>query len=281
MLNTAYNEDTWKLIAVYMNNVLKEIAVITFALFSMSSQLGQSCELVMGFQKKAKPPLINKEPDNSGIYFDIYSQAAKDINCGLKVIRLPKKRVLKEMKQGSIDFYPGMKFTKGRATFAYFIPNGLTTGRVGISLAKMPLITNKKELTGYSVLISLGGINYVKEVSGIKVYQVLNLDIEKAAKMLTLERGHFFATDPFVIDSFLINDEKQLFKKHPNCCGGIKPMYIGFSKKSKFFKDIINPNYNHETALSIDNYPKRIIRDSTAYQFGEAVRALAKGYQYQ
>ena len=264
-----------------MNTLLQHAFIITFLLVTMIPQPAQSCELVMGYQKKAKSPLINKEPDNSGIYFDIYSQAAREINCEFKVVRLPKIRVLKEMKLGKVDFYPGMKFTEERSIYAHFIPNGLSSGRVGLSLDTMPLITDNKKLVGYSVLISLGGINYVNEISGITVHQVLNLDIEKAAKMLTLERGDFFATDPFVIDSFLKNSDTNIFKKHPNCCGGIKPMYIGFSKKSKYFKDMINPNYNYEAALSISNYPKQIVKDSTAYRFGEAVRALAKGYQYQ
>ena len=54
----------------------------------------------MGYQKKAKPPLINNAPDNSGIYLEIYAQAAQELDCTLKVVRLPKRRVLNEMKQG-------------------------------------------------------------------------------------------------------------------------------------------------------------------------------------
>ena len=81
------------------------------------------------------------------------------------------------MKQGWIDFYPGMKFTDERSIYAYFIANGLTTGRVGLSRISMPLITNKQHLTGYSLLITLGGINYVRDVHGIKVHQVLRASL--------------------------------------------------------------------------------------------------------
>lgn len=264
-----------------MKKLFQPVSIITFILIFLASSLGQSCELVMGYQKKAKPPLINKAPDNTGLYLEIYAQAAQEINCDLNVVRLPKRRVLQDMKQGWIDFYPGMKFTDGRSIYVHFIPNGLTTGRVGISRTSMPLISDKKNLSGYAVLIALGGINYVKEVHGIKVHQVLNLDIEKAAKMLILERGDFFATDPFVVDSFLKNTQDTTFKKHPNCCGGIKPMHIGFSKKSKYIKEKNNPNYNQDLPLSINNYPTFIEKDSTAYKFGEAVRRLAQGYQYK
>ncbi len=109
----------------------------------------------------------------------------------------------------------------------------------------------------------------------------LSLDIEKAAKMLTLERGDFFATDPFVIDNFLKNVEEAIFKKHPHCCGGIKPMYIGFSKKSKHLAEINNPDYNKNLPLSLKNFSTLIAKDSTAYRFGEAVRGLVKRYQYK
>ena len=93
------------------------------------------------------------------------------------MVRLPKRRVLNEMKQGWIDFYPGMKFTDERSIYAYFFANGLTTGRVGLSRISMPLITNKQHLTGYSLLITLGGINYVRDVHGIKVHQVLRASL--------------------------------------------------------------------------------------------------------
>ncbi|MEH6348096.1 MAG: hypothetical protein V7785_23565 [Bermanella sp.] len=264
-----------------MNRLFQPMLIITFFLAYIASPLGQSCELVMGYQNKAKPPLINKAPDNSGIYLDIYSLAAQKIDCAFKVIRLPKIRVLQQMKRGIVDFYPGMKFSEERSIYAHFIPNSLTTGRVGLSLIGMPLITHKTQLAGFSVLIALGGINYVDEIDGLKVHQVLNLDIEKAAKMLVLKRGHFFATDPFVVDNFLKNTKEAIYKKHPNCCGGIKPMYIGFSKKSEYLIEMSNPKYNKELAININNFSHILKKDSIAYEFGAAVREVVKGYQYQ
>ena len=235
----------------------------------------------MGYQNKAKLPLINKAPDNSGIYFDIYSLAAQKINCRLKVVRLPKVRTLNNIKMGEIDFYPGMKFSLERSSYAHFIPNGLSTGRMGLSRMDMPNITQREQLTGYSVLMSLGGVNYLNEIDGVKVHQVLNLGIEKAAQMLILERGDFFATDPFVVENFLKDKEKSNLKKHPDCCGKIKPMHIGFSKKSKFITEIMNPNFRKEKSISIKNYPYILTKSSIANIFGEAVREVVRSYQYQ
>lgn len=269
-----------KLIAVYMNSLFQSIFFITFLSLSMVCQPSQSCELVMGYQNKAKLPFINKAPDNSGIYLDIYSLAAQKIDCVLKVVRLPKVRTLNNIKVGEIDFYPGMKFSKERSLYIHFIPNGLITGRMGLSRRNMPLITNKQQLTNYSVLISLGGINYVDKIDGIKVHQVLNLGIEKAARMLILERADFYATDPIVVDNFLQNTDTTIFKKHPNCCGGVKPMHIGFSKNSVYSTEINNPDYRKGKNLSIENFPTKLVKDSIAYEFGKTVREVVKSYQY-
>ena len=264
-----------------MINLFKLPSIAAFLLTLLVCPPGQSCELIMGYQSKAKLPLINKAPDNSGIYLDVYSVAAQKINCVLKVVRLPKIRVLKEIKQGEVDFYPGMKFTQERSLYVHFIANGLTTGRVGLSRIDMPLITHKQQLAGYSVLIALGGINYVKQIENLKVHQVQNLDIEKAARMLIFERGDFFATDPFVVDNFLRNNKEPIFKKHPDCCGGIKPMYIGFSKKSKHIIEINNPNYHDEKAINIEHQPYILDKTSIAHKFGVAVREVARSYHGQ
>jgi len=97
--------------------------------------------------------------------------------------------------------------------------------------------------------------------------------------MLLLERGDFYATDPFVVENFLKNKEKSVFKKHPDCCGGIKPMYIGFSRKSKFITEISNQNYNKKKITSIKNYPFILAKGSVANIFGEAVREVVRNHQ--
>jgi len=64
----------------------------------------------MGYRSNERLPLINKEPFNEGLYQHLYSLAAEKINCQLKVVRGPKKRILKKLKLGKIDFYPGFNF---------------------------------------------------------------------------------------------------------------------------------------------------------------------------
>ena len=100
----------------------------------------------MGYNASAKNPLIAAAPDNSGAYIDLYRRLAQKIGHELKIVRYPKKRVYQLMQEGKIDFYPGMKFKPDRAAFAYFIPNGLPTGRTGISRLDMPEVNDLSQL---------------------------------------------------------------------------------------------------------------------------------------
>ena len=70
-----------------------------------------ACELVMGYRTNARLPLIAAAPDNRGVYNKIYATAAQQIGCSLRIVRKPKKRILKDLQDGLIDFYPGFDFT--------------------------------------------------------------------------------------------------------------------------------------------------------------------------
>ncbi|MCG6306326.1 hypothetical protein K6U21_19510 [Vibrio vulnificus] len=64
-------------------------------------------EIIMGYRTTEKMPYIHAEPSDDGFYFELYDEAAKRIGAKLKVVRLPKLRVLLALEAGEIDFYPG------------------------------------------------------------------------------------------------------------------------------------------------------------------------------
>lgn len=66
-----------------------------------------SCTLTMGYRTNERPPLIASAPDNSGLYLEFYQHVTEKLGCQLKVVRGPKKRILKKLYDGEIDFYPG------------------------------------------------------------------------------------------------------------------------------------------------------------------------------
>lgn len=57
-------------------------------------------EIIMGYRTTAKMPYIHAEPSDDGFYFELYDEAAKRIGATLKVVRLPKLRVLIALEAG-------------------------------------------------------------------------------------------------------------------------------------------------------------------------------------
>jgi len=232
--------------------------------------------LTMGYRTSERLPLIGNAPNNSGLYFDLYSAAAKKINVELKIIRLPKKRILNKIKDGLIDFYPGLTFTYKRSQFAYYLENGLKGGDVGISLIDFPLIEKLSQLKGKRVLTALGGPDeyLLSNIKGIKLNKVSQLSLKKAIALLRLKRDEFYVYNVSSIKYYLKINNINDIKLHPNCCGGEKPMYLGFSRNSKHYKEIKNPNFDKNKPISITNLPTLISKESLAYKFYKALHEM-------
>lgn len=246
---------------------------IAFLFDTLSAQT-----LTMGYRTSERLPLIGNSMDNSGLYHDLYSTAAKKINLELKIIRLPKKRILKGIEDGTIDFYPGLTFTYKRSKFVYYLENGLKGGDLGISLLDFPLIEELSQLEGKRVLTALGGPDkyLLSNVKGIKLNAVPQLSIKKAIDLLRLKRDEFYVYNASSIKYYLkINNIKDI-KVHPICCGKEKPMYLGFSRKSKHIKELKNPNFNKMEPISIMNLPTLISKDSIAYKFAKILDEMRK-----
>ena len=263
-----------------MRNILKFIFTIGFIF--LNTLFAQT--LTMGYRENERLPLIGKIGNNSGLYFDLYSTAAKKMNIELKIVRASKKRIIQLMKEGVIDFYPGFTFTKQRTQFVCYIENGLLGGTdVGISLKSLPLIKDLNELKGKRVLAASGGpnIDLLSHIEGVKLNTVPRLSIEKAIALLRLKRHDFYFYNYDTIRYYLIKNNIKDIKLHPNCCGEEKPMYLGFSKTSKNFKEIKNLDYDSTQTISITNTPTVMSKDSLAYQLSITLKAMKESGEIQ
>lgn len=265
-------------IAAWSLHVVVGCVMLLFLTAILVSSQAQACTLRMGYQNKMKLPFIQKAPDNSGVYLDLYTAVAAKVGCQLEVIRSSKKRIMRDIKQGKIDFFPGMKITEKRSKFAYFIPNGLFSGRIGFSRVGMDPITDLSQLKGLTVLIALGGINYVEGVKGVKYEWVADLGMKRAANMIRHGRGDFFGTDMMVINRYLdASGIRQQFQVHPECCGGTRPMYMGFARKSSHFKETENPNFDPGKPISQTNQPSIMEPGTVAHAMAEALATMNIG----
>jgi len=255
---------------VYTFCVLMIGICISFELFA--------CNLVMGYRTSERLPLIAKAPDSSGLYQELYSRAASKIGCKIEVRRLPKNRILRLMQLGKVDFYPGFDFTLARSPYTYYIFNGLPGGHVGISRLDFSEINHLSQLMGKVLLLSQGGANLLEnlnfDVKKIKIKQPPEINITQAVSMIKNNEADFYIYDISSVYYYLSLNKEREIKVHKNCCNGIKPMYLGFSKKSKYIALSKNPNYDSHSEMSIDNYPQQLQGGSIAQQLQSALAQM-------
>lgn len=238
---------------------------------------GIACEIVMGYRTNERPPLIETAPNNNGLYLDLYSKAAEQIGCTLKIVRAPKKRILQNLREGTIDFYPGFNYTDKRAEYVYYIENGLPGGDIGISHKGLPEITDLKQLHGHSIVMPIGSPNFVKDIQGIKLIEKSELTTEKAVNLINKERVDFYIYNRDTLLYHLKTHKPKNIKVHFECCGGEKPLYLGFSMRSRHFNATSNPSYNPDIPQSADNSPIEV-SDGVAKRFKEALHDMKSSH---
>lgn len=230
-----------------------------------------SCVIKMGYRTNERAPLIAKAPDNAGLYQDLYAKAAEKIGCTLEVKRDPKKRIIHFLEEGQIDFYPGFNFTEKRAKIARYFDNGLPGGDVGLSHGDVPQITELAQLSGRTLLSAKGSPDFLNGIDGVKVHSVRELTLDKAVKLLQMKRADVYIYNKATVEFYLKSKGIKDLVVHPDCCGGIKPLYLGFSRKSPNLTEIPNPDYDAAKPMTPGNFPTLASPDSVAYKFGQAL----------
>ncbi len=237
--------------------------------------------LIMGYRTSVREPLIKEEPDNSGLYYDLYNTVALKLNMELKVVRAPKNRILKGIKQGKIDFYPGFTFTNERSSYVYYVNNGLPGGYIGVSRKDFPEVTDLRQLVGKDYIISMGGPRLLANEEGVRVHSVPELSIAKAVKLIQDEQGDFFLYDRGSLEYFFYSREIKDLKLHYYAYKGPEPMYLGFSRKSPHYQEDNNVHYRIDKPLSVNNFPVRLSESSLAFKIERTLKSMKKSGEVQ
>ena len=261
--------------------------VITSHTFLMASQLDQTNIdtglpiLIMGYKEGSKPPYIGAKNDNSGAYQELFSKAANKIGYQLKIIRLPKKRIYHQLKEGEIDFYPSSGFSEKRASYLYWFPNGFVSKQALLSNITDTEITDFTQAEGI-LLSPLGSsVNkYAHYNYQISVQKMGVLPIDKAVLALKLDRGNFYIYDIDILDYYLKRQGLQHFEEislrvHPNAVQKeFSSLHAAFSIYSKHFKSIPNPEYKASKNSGFHNQKLIPSDESIAHAFAEALKEL-------
>ncbi len=262
-------------------------AVFIVCLLAMTSSAFAGCTLKMVFKEGGKPPLMNEAPDNSGIFSDLYTEAASRIGCKLTITRLPKKRLHSGLQRGDFDFYPAASFSQKRASYLSYIENGIQTGEYGISSQALPKISNWQGLASYPNLIWLmesnSSKNEIADLYGINKQMIHYLNVKKVVDFIKARPNkiYFYVADKEVLDNYLqqshqLNFDEDGLRLHPTCCGQSKPMYLAFSLRSPNFSKMINKEYNAYQKLSETNQATLAGTESIAFKLSQALQDMRK-----
>jgi len=240
-----------------------------------------ACEITMGYRTSVRSPLIEAAPDNSGLYQELFSRAASKAGCELVIVRAPKKRILNDLANGKIDFYPGFNFNLKRAEYAYYMVNGLPGGDIGISHQGIDSVTDIGQLKGKILLIALGGPEHGASAKGVVVRRPSELNLERAVGLIAEKKGDFYIYNRSSLEYYLKQNPNPEIRKHYDCCGGEQPMYLGFSQKSANMAAVPNAEYNADADLSPTNFPVRPGDGSVAQRFSAALEEMRQSGETQ
>ncbi|GGE83356.1 substrate-binding periplasmic protein [Shewanella carassii] len=244
---------------------------------SSQALAAKTCELTMGYRTNARPPFIAQAPDNSGLYLGLYQEAAARIGCSLKIIRAPKKRILREIAKGNIDFYPGLAFSQERNRYAYFIANGLSERYIGVSRDDLSDITSLQQLVDKQLVLLISPGSY--QLGGLPDQLITrtppDMGTDSAIAFLKQHQGDFYIYDESSLKYWLESHPQRGLKLHPDCCELPRQGHLGFSRKSRYFNARVNPDYVADEPLSIDNNPKELRPGSIAYALQQALQNMA------
>lgn len=232
----------------------------------------------MGYRTNEKLPLINEAPDNSGLYIELYSEVCKRLGYKLEIIRLPKKRILRMLQDGDIDFYPVFIFTLERSKYCYFMQTGLKDQNVGISLNTLQDIRSFKELDGLTYIQPLGNANYLENINyiNINIIESAESDIGKIILLLQKGRGDFTIYQNSVVQYYLKTNRDENIKIHKKLLPDIINLPLGFSLKSPHCDYIKNIDFKSNKRVTIDNFPYKLKPNSIAYKFNKILKDLQK-----
>lgn len=265
---------------------MNKVILLILALFISNNIFNQDKTLKLVYKDAGKIPYMAPAPDNSGLYLELMTKAAKNIGFNIEVIRQPKVRTYQLLETGEADIYASGEFRDYRSEFLFYFENGLYRKEdfYGLTSIDIPELSSISDINKYGLtwVFELGcswpiqakafNVDYIEIVEGRQ--------IEKAIDLLKKRRPFFFKFTPEEIDEYKkINKIENLniygIKVHKNCCDSNNaPLYTGFSRNSKYYKEQINPLYNKDKKLSAENFPVELVPGSVPYMLKKSLEQM-------
>ena len=257
---------------------MRSSVCIIFVIFSFLNVrvYAQDNVLTMGYRTNEKLPFIAEDPDSSGIFKELYEEAANRLGFRLEIVRLPKNRIILGLDEGSIDFYPLYTYSNERSAYVYFAPNGLEVSYSVLSKDDFPNIKTGTDLYGYVGLVSLGSPTYLTgfDTSRIDESWITEMDIAKAVDMILMGRGDFYIYESEPLIFYIQKHEVTGVRLQPIVVNVESTAYIGLSKKSPYYQEEVNTDFDPLKLVSPENSPVRLVPGSIFYRLLQVLEEM-------
>jgi len=250
------------------------VRMVILSMVLVAAASAQECVVTMGYKaSKATPFLFGKD---QGIYHDVYAEALRRIGCTLRIVRLPKCRVIRRLKEGSVDFYPSLSPTRERRGYLHFLPGQIPLSYVVVTRDEIPPLESLRDLMEYHpvLLKELKNHTPLEALPGRR-FEQSDVRMENALKLLKNRHIDAFAMPERVVEYYLRHHPAvDGIRIHRGLFPPEKENTLGFSRFSPYFHEEINPDYNPAEPLSEENPLTVMDPDCIAARFSSALEGM-------
>ncbi|WP_338590355.1 transporter substrate-binding domain-containing protein [Shewanella khirikhana] len=242
--------------------------ILLFISMMLSPLMPQAAESVvtMAYRTTEKQPFIAKAPDNSGLFEDMYQEAARRAGLTLRIVRMPKVRVINALKEGEVDFYPQFTFSAKRSAYSFFAPNGLRVAYYAISTPEIERLASVADFDGLTLLHGLGNPDYLTKLgfgaARVTHLEVAEMDLQKAIHMLQKRRADAYIYEAEPLAYALLQSGASDIRLHKELSDQVEWATLGISRRSALLALEPNPDFNPNAPISRSNQAERLVPGS-------------------
>ena len=253
------------------------LLLITMMLSPLMLQAAEPV-VTMAYRTTEKLPFIAKAPDNSGLFEDMYREAARRAGLTLRIVRMPKVRVINALREGEVDFYPQFTFSAKRNAYSFFAPNGLRVAYYAISTPEIERLASVADFDGLTLLHGLGNPDYLTKLgfgaARVTHLEVAEMDLQKAIHMLQKHRADAYIYEAEPLAYALLQSGASDIRLHKELSSQVEWATLGISRRSTLIALEPNPDFKPGEPISSFNQPDRLVPGSPMARMVAALEAM-------
>ena len=258
--------------------VLGRLFLILFCVCCAPISAAQGERLVLAYPEREKRPFSAEAPNNEGIYQDVLEAAAHKLGVQLVILRLPKKRIFRYMREGRVDLYPGSLIPE-RSDTMLWIRFGFKSQHVCIVRNDVPRFASLASAPPLRLIHEVGDsrATYSRIYPNVRALEVApRISLADAVRLLSAGHGDLYVTEREAYLNYLQRQQIPSLARfglryQEDCIGPERDYLLGVAER---FAAYGNPDYRPEQPMSIDNQPLALRKDSLAVRLRDTLAAM-------